>query len=199
MTKFDVIIADPPWAFSDGLKKMKRPVRRSAASQYGVMTPAQVANVPIVDIVNPMGCVLALWVPSSMLVHGLDVMRAWGFTFKGTYVWVKTKRKIKDPNNQLAFGMGRLFRQAHEIALIGTAGKSVYPTLKDRAQRSVLLAPAMGHSRKPEGLHDSLELMYPGANNLELFARRVRPGWTCLGDAIDGKDITVAVQELILV
>ena len=90
--KFQVIVADPPWAFSDGLKKMRDGVRRSAASQYRTMTAAAVAALPVPSLVDPSGCLLALWVPGCMLQHGLDVMQAWGFTYKQNYVWVKTKR-----------------------------------------------------------------------------------------------------------
>jgi hypothetical protein len=31
---------------------------------------------------------------------------------------------------------------------------------------------------------------------MELFARRQRPGWVCVGDEIDGKDIRVALEEV---
>ena len=37
-----------------------------------------------------------------------------------------------NPSNILAFGMGRLFRQTHEIALIGTRGK-IHSRLKNRS------------------------------------------------------------------
>lgn len=199
--KAQVIIADPAWGFNDGLKRMKRPVKRSAASQYCTMTPAQVAAIPVAALADPMGCLLALWVPGSMLVHGLEVMKAWGFSLRQTWVWVKLKKdhaKEQDPNNSTRVGMGRLFRQSHEIALIGVSGKSIYPLLQDKSQRSVGFDLNVGHSTKPETLQDRLDLMFPSANKIELFARRIRPGWTCLGDAIDGKDIVTAVLDVSL-
>jgi N6-adenosine-specific RNA methylase IME4 len=197
--KYQVIVADPAWSFDDRLAKMKSPTRRGAASQYATMSVAEIAALDVASLADPLGCVLALWVPSSLLLDGLTVMRACGFVPKGNVVWVKTKKRVVDLHDQLAFGMGRLFRQTHEIALVGTSGKSVYPLLKDHSQRSVILAPSMGHSRKPDELQESLELMFPGPDvkRLEMFARRVRPGWTCIGDAIDGKDIRDAIQELV--
>ncbi len=195
MTKFDVIVSDPPWAFGDTLKKMKKKTRRSAASQYSTMSAAEVAALDVKSLANPKGCVLALWVPSSLLVDGINVMNAWGFTYKSMYIWVKTKKKVKDIDNALAFGMGRLFRNVHEIALIGTMGK-VYANLENHSQRTVILAPNMGHSIKPEALQDSLDLMYPGGNKLEMFARRHRSGWTCVGNALSNCDITVSIQSL---
>lgn len=98
-------------------------------------------------------------------------------------------------NNMLAFGMGRLFRQTHEICLIGVCGK-VYKQLANKSQRSVSFAENLRHSAKPEDLQDSLEVMFPKARKLELFARRVRSNWTCLGNEIDGKDIRDALADL---
>ena len=206
--KAQVIVCDPAWSFSDTLKKMKAPTRRSAVSQYPTMSIGDICSIGVPDIADPQGCVLALWVPSTLLADGLRVMDAWGFKLKQTFVWIKTKkpRIVKGQpstyvnlNDALAFGMGRLFRQSHEIALIGTSGKTVYPWLEDHSQRSVILAPNKGHSRKPEELQDRLETMFPNANKVELFARRTRKGWDCLGNAIDGKDIGVAVHDLSLV
>ncbi len=197
-----MIVADPAWGFNDGLVQMKKPVKRSAASQYATMTPTAIAAIPVANLADPQGCMLALWVPGSMLAQGMYVMNAWGFHHKQIFVWIKLKKdhkKCVDPNDTTRVGMGRLFRQSHEIALIGTSGKSVYPLLKDHSQRSVAFDLSAGHSVKPPTLQKRLEAMFPTADKCELFARRQRNGWTCLGDAIDGKDITVAVQELVLV
>jgi N6-adenosine-specific RNA methylase IME4 len=197
--KAQVIIADPPWGFDDGLKAMKRKVRRSAVSQYRTMTPAQVALLPVKSIVDPAGCVLALWVPGSMLEDGLMVAKSWGFKMKQIFVWVKLKKDFKkepDVNKSTRVGMGRLFRQSHEIALICTSGKSIYKLLNNKGQRSVMFDLNLGHSIKPEGLHKRLDLMFPTASKVEMFARRPQPGWTVLGDGIDGKDMDVAIQEL---
>jgi len=197
--KAQCIVADPPWGFSDGLKAMKRNVKRSAASHYNTMSASQVAALPVVDIVDPNGCIMALWVPGSMLEDGLAVAHAWGFALKQVFVWVKLKKdhaKETDPNRSTRVGMGRLFRQSHELALICTAGKSIYPMLRDKSQRSVAFDLNVGHSTKPPTLQDRLDTMFPEATRVELFARRVRPGWTCLGNAIDGKDITNSLQEL---
>ena len=200
MNNIKCIICDPPWSFDDRLQKMKRPVKRSAISQYKVMSVAEIAALDVKSLADPMGCLLALWVPSSMLDQGLAVMNAWGFKLKQTFVWVKLKKDYaleENWNLGTRVGMGRLFRQSHEIALIGTSGKSVYPWLEDHSQRSVAFDLNQGHSIKPPTLHERLEKMFPDVEKLELFSRRKRAGWTCIGDAIDGKDITVAIQELI--
>lgn len=227
MQKFRVIVADPPWSFSDKLTMSD--VARGAEANYKVMTLADIKNLPIKDFADPNGSVLALWVPSSLLQEGLDTMKSWGFAHKQTYVWVKTKKsesvkkqffktvlqihedlKNKVPKSKafknfalnmggaLAFGMGRLFRQTHEICLIGTNNNKVYKHLENKSQRSVCLAENLKHSAKPDDLQISLEAMFPKGKKLELFARRIRPGWTCLGNEIcNGEDITVSLAKLI--
>jgi N6-adenosine-specific RNA methylase IME4 len=86
-----------------------------------------------------------------------------------------------DLNQSLSFYMGRLFRQTHEIVLVGKRG-SPYSNLKNKSQRSVLFDVNLKHSAKPEGLQERLELMFPESQKLELFARREREGWVCVGN-----------------
>ena len=98
----------------------------------------------------------------------------------------------------LAFGMGRLFRQTHEICLIGTNNNKIYKQLANKSQRSVSFAENLKHSAKPEDLQNSLDKMFPMGKKLELFARRHRSGWICLGNEIcNGEDITVSLAKLV--
>lgn len=241
--KFTVIVSDPPWSFSDKLSMSD--VARGALANYSTMTISQIKALPVKDLAEPSGAILALWVPSSLLQQGLDTMNAWGFSHKQTYVWVKTnksifqadfkkaKKDIKDSlkfltrdgwkkkalnshiseyalsyaarftflgtklASTLAFGMGRLFRQTHEICLIGTSNNGIYKSLDNKSQRSVSFGENLKHSAKPEHLQDSLEIMFPKGKKLEMFARRVRPGWTCIGNEVcNGEDITVSIAKL---
>lgn len=233
--KFNIVVSDNPWAFSDHLTMSD--TKRGSASNYGEMSNQDLINLDIKSIVDPDWCVLALWVPSSLLQIGLDVMKSWGFEQKQSYIWVKTKKEpfaeqFKDIykhfkslndvwswtisgtivkraldslslSNTLAFGMGRLTRACHEICLIGINNLNVYKHLANKSQRSVSFAPNLKHSAKPEHLQDSLELMFPDSpdntvNKIELFARRVRPGWTCIGNEIvQGEDIRDSLKNLI--
>lgn len=227
MKKFQIIIADPPWSFQDTLTMSNVP--RGAEANYQLMSNEDIKNLPIKDISDPDGCILALWVPSSLLQTGLDTMKAWGFEHKQTYIWVKTKKialsdltsvvkpkgvtnnnykdyikqvinlvKSANMNAILAFGMGRLFRQTHEVALIGINNKKIYKSLQNKSQRSVSFAPNLKHSSKPNDLHFSLDKMFPSVNNkLELFARRLMDGWTCLGNEVcGGEDIRDSIAKL---
>jgi N6-adenosine-specific RNA methylase IME4 len=232
MSKFKIIIADPPWQTSDKLTMSA--VKRGAESHYNTMSTKELCELPINDMANQSGCVLALWVIGSMLDDGMQVMKAWGFSQKQVYVWCKTKKEpledladivvssLKElsasPNkyksikqgistivksarldNVLGFGLGRLFRQSHEICLIGINDTGIYKSLKNKSQRSVCFSQNKGHSIKPDELHESLEKMFPYSVNerCELFARRKRDGWITIGNEIDGKDIRTAINELI--
>jgi N6-adenosine-specific RNA methylase IME4 len=230
---FRVIVADPPWPFSDKLKMSD--VARGAEANYKVMSISDIEQLPIKDLADPEGTVLALWVPSTLLQEGLDTMKAWGFKHKQTYIWVKTKKHKFDsftkwikksvlkhkqicydkfaydraikavienlPKvsfvDELAFGMGRLFRQSHEICLIGINNNKIYGHLDNKSQRSVSFAENLKHSAKPEELQDSLDEMFPNGSRLELFARRIRPNWICLGNEVcNGEDIRVSLAKL---
>lgn len=82
----------------------------------------------------------------------------------------------------LSFKMGRVFRQTHEICLIGVKG-SLYRKIQNRSQRSVCFDICQKHSQKTEILQDRLETIFgEEANYLEVFARRQRKNWICVGN-----------------
>jgi N6-adenosine-specific RNA methylase IME4 len=220
--RYSAVILDPPWTFSDKLEMSN--VKRGAASQYKVLDNQEIVNLDIKSIAED-NAILALWVPSTLLPIGLEAMENYGFDFKQTWIWVKTK---KDPleslkkdlkkaikagtdisatvdafnlDNVLAFYMGHLFRQTHEICLIGTRGK-VSKLLKNKSQRSVSFKDVGKHSAKPEILQDRLDIMFPDVQNkLEVFARRARTGWETIGNqsptnTIPNEDIRDAIERL---
>lgn len=224
--KFNVVVCDPPYQFSDKLTMTS--TKRGAESQYVVLQDQNIINLKVKDICAD-DCVIALWVPGSKLDIGMECCKTWGFTVTQTWIWVKTKQnplggllksiskifKGKDPkeykkliseaielfdtNDMLNFFMGRCFRQTHELVLIGVRGKYT-KMLKDKAQRSVYIGPAIKtHSAKPEALQDRLDKMFPNAYKLEMFARRERPGWTCVGNDDDltlPEDIRDSIERL---
>jgi len=205
MEPIKTLCADPPWPFGD---KLPGPSRGSAKN-YDLMDLNDIkafldstsisggevydgGNVPDVnrsirECLAP-DCRLFLWRVASMQEEALEVMQAWGFQLKTEIVWVKTSKatdlqpdaKELGENDKLHFGMGRTVRMSHETCLIGVRGK---PDLLSRAVRSIFFAPYVKHSAKPEIFADIVEKLSPGPY-LELFARRIRPKWTCLGNEI---------------
>jgi N6-adenosine-specific RNA methylase IME4 len=201
--KYSLIVSDPPWSFKDSLKMSD--VARGASSNYNTMTNQDILNLDVESISDPGGCLLALWVPSSMLQLGLDVMSKWGFEMKQTFVWVKIKKDpfkklSKDLNTALNIGMGRLFRNTHEICLIGINTPKIYQKLLNKSQRTVSLFENTKHSKKPEDLQDRLEIMFgKNINKIELFGRRERDGWDVIGNESPssyGTDIRKSIEDL---
>ena len=182
--KFQVICADPPWSFNDKLTMST--TRRGSQSHYPVLGIDAIKQLRVSELADD-PAILALWCPSSLLDEGIDIVRAWGFSFKQTVVWPKKR-----------IGMGHLFRNQHELALIGTRGK--YSSIvRNRGQSTLLPTESLRHSQKPESLQDRLELMLDGSK-LELFARRYRSGWTCLGNELPetmGVDIRDTITWLL--
>jgi len=211
--KYQCIVIDHPWSFADQLRQSD--VKRGAKANYNTMSLTDIKNMNISGLADENGCILCMWCPSSLLKEGIEVMEAYGFKLKSSFVWVKSKKEqsvrniLKDGaislfksfllgDNVLGMGLGHTFRQCHEICLIGINNTKIYKSLKNKSQRSVCLAENQGHSIKPETLQDRLDIMFPDTLKCELFARRHRPGWRCVGNEIcDGEDISVSIQKLI--
>jgi N6-adenosine-specific RNA methylase IME4 len=164
-----VLVADPPWRFGD---KLPGP-GRGAEKHYPTLSLPDLCNFQIPAM--HADAVLLLWRVASMQQEALDVVRAWGFTVKSEMVWLK-----RTATGRRWFGMGRQVRMEHETCLIATRGRNL--TLV-RDVRSTFEAPAGRHSAKPDAFFNIIERLYPGPY-AELFARRVRPGWTCIGNEI---------------
>ena len=234
MIKFNIVVADPPWSFSDKLSMSS--IKRGADAQYSTLTIEQLKSLPISNIIED-DAVLALWTVGSQLQEALDVMEAWKFRQTQVFVWVKTKqvpfeklkysmnklwKDLKETHNALpvideivdslvtivqefnlsdilSFKMGRIFRQTHEICLIGVRGK-IYKKLLNKSQRSVCFDISKKHSSKTEFLQDKLEIMFgKDAKYLEIFARRQREGWTCVGlecPSSIGEPIDISIERL---
>src|SRR5688572_18216608 len=117
-----------------------------------------------------------------MQQYALDVVRFWGFEVKSEIVWLK-----KTEHGRRWFGMGRTVRAEHEVCIVATRGR---PRVKNHSVRSTFVtdwsgisAAAGRHSEKPEEFYNIVESLFDGPY-VELFARRQRPGWTCLGNEV---------------
>jgi N6-adenosine-specific RNA methylase IME4 len=170
---FGTILADPPWRFSNRTGKMAPEHHR--LSRYGTMTLEDIKSMPIVELAAE-NAHLYLWVPNALLQDGLDVMAAWGFTYKTNLIWYKI-RKDGGPDGR---GVGFYFRNVTEMILFGIRGKM--RTLEPgRSQVNIISSRKREHSRKPDEQYRLIETCSPGPH-LELFARGPRKGWTVWGD-----------------
>ena len=177
-TKYKTILADPPW---DILQKGKS---RGAIKHYNLMTLYRIKAMPIADLVEE-NAHCWLWVTNATLEAGYEVLRAWGFTPRSIYTWVKPR-----------LGLGVYLRNCTEHLLLGTRGKA---PIQFKGQMNWGFMPLQDHSHKPEEVYDIIERCSEG-NYLELFARRPRHGWDIWGNEVASdvkiKDFPVPVYKV---
>jgi N6-adenosine-specific RNA methylase IME4 len=181
--RFSTILADPPWRFSNRTGKMAPEHRR--LSRYETLTLDEIKEVPV-SLVASEKSHLYLWVPNALLAEGMEVLRAWGFTYKTNIVWHKV-RKDGGPDGR---GVGFYFRNTTEIVLFGIRGhlRTLAP---GRSQVNIIRTEKREHSRKPDELYDVIEACSPGPY-LELFARVERKGWSQWGNQVEEYEPTWA-------
>ncbi|ACL06206.1 MT-A70 family protein [Desulfatibacillum aliphaticivorans] len=187
--KYQTILADPPWRFNNSTGKVSPEHKR--LHRYQTMAIDEIASMAVASICDD-NAHLYLWVPNALLAEGLQVMAAWGFTYKTNIVWVK----ITQGGEVSRGGVGFYFRNATELLLFGVRGSLV--TLDSaRTQPNVIWAARGRHSEKPQESYRIIEACSPGPR-LELFARPdtpmfpKRPGWHVWGNEVES-DIQLEV------
>lgn len=165
---YATILADPPWQFQNRTGKVAPEHRRLL--RYPTMELNEIMELPVARLAAAQSH-LYLWCPNALLREGLQVMDAWGFTYKANIVWYKV-RKDGGPDGR---GVGFYFRNVTELLLFGVRGRM--RTLRPgRTQVNILRTRKREHSRKPDEIFDIVESCSPGPR-LELFARFARQGW----------------------
>ena len=173
---YSTILADPPWRFQNRTGKMAPEHQR--LRRYRTMSLDEIVSMPVAAHARSPSH-LYLWVPNALLQEGLQVMEAWGFTYKTNLVWYKI-RKDGGPDGR---GVGFYFRNVTELILFGVKGSQ--RTLDPgRRQVNLLATRKREHSRKPEEIYDLVQRCSPGPY-LELFARQRLKGWKAWGDEVD--------------
>lgn len=168
--RYKTILADPPWSINQRGKYSNR----SAESHYELMSLDRIKAMPVADLAAE-NAHLYLWIPNGLLQEGLDVIKAWGFTYRSPLYWIKPRLLL-----------GNYIRNASETCLFATRGKA---PVRFNAQPNWMFCPQQDHSHKPEEQFAVIErLSHPPY--LELFARRRQPGWDCWGNEIDS-DIVI--------
>lgn len=177
-SRYSTVLADPPWQFQNRTGKVAPEHKRLC--RYPTLTLEEIAGLPVGSIVRDTAH-LYLWVPNALLLHGLQVMGAWGFTYKTNIVWQKVRKDGK-PDGR---GVGFYFRNTTELVLFGVRGKDARTLAAGRRQVNVVHSRKREHSRKPDELYDVIESC-SRKPCIELFARGPRGGWASWGhEAID--------------
>lgn len=171
--KFSCILADPPWAF----ECWSGPAvpSRTADSHYATAPLEWIASLPVKACAAD-DCCLFLWATMPLLPEALQVIAAWGFTYKTCgFTWVKV---LPERPRHPRMGLGYWTRANAELCLLATRGN---PKRLHKDVGQVIAEPIREHSRKPDCIHDRIERLVPGPY-LELFARQSWPGWTTWGN-----------------
>lgn len=204
---FRTIVADPAWQFDDALPGDSR----GASKNYQTMTVDDLCRMiipaPVADDAH-----LFMWRVSALVPEAYRVVRAWKFTAKSELVWRKLttkgnrhfgmghhvraehetciiatrgRSKVLNRSTRSVFDADEI--EAAKLAAADAALEGDYEAA--RAIRQGLFTGGMfsakysGHSAKPDEFFEIVEALCPGPY-LELFARRPRPGWTCLGNEL---------------
>lgn len=142
---------------------------------YRTMSTGEIAELPVGHLMAK-NAHAYVWTTAAMLLDGLVVLKAWGFRYVSSIVWVKTTI-AGAPDGR---GLGHYHRNAHELLVFGVRGR-----LSTAVQQpNVIMERKRGHSRKPEAAFKLIERASP-APRLELFARRRRRGWAAWGEGLD--------------
>jgi len=139
------------------------------------MSLDEIMALPVADLLAPTAH-LYLWTPNALLAEGLEVLAAWGFTYKSNIVW----HKIRKDGGSDGRGVGFYFRNVTELVLFGVRGKNARTLPPGRRQVNLIASQKREHSRKPDELYPIIEACSPGPF-AELFARGGRPNWESWG------------------
>lgn len=165
--KFRTIVADPPWCKNQG-------GNWGAVQHYDLMSLERIKQMPIADLAHD-NAHLWLWVTNSNIDEGLEVIKAWGFTYRSMFHWIKPR-----------MGMGHYLRNASETCLFATRGKA---PVKYKSQLNWQICyPTPNHSEKPRGFISIVERV-SHQPYCELFCRKrpaSREKWWCWGNETEG-------------
>lgn len=179
--KYGAILADPPWSYS---MRSEAGHAKSPHAHYDCMDLDAIKALPVHELAAG-DCLLFMWSTWPHLPQAMEVMRAWGFTYKTGGAWHK-----QTATGKTAFGTGYLFRSASEPFLIGTIGN---PSIISRSERNIIVddmptsieALRREHSRKPPQAREILDRLLPQAFKAELFGREAWDGNDVWGNQTD--------------
>lgn len=201
---FSAFEIDPPWAEQGGGK-----IKRGADRHYQLMNVREIeATIKACPLWNPApDCLLWLWTTESFRERAVDLGAALGFRKCAAWIWAKVDENgggnlaepLRGANGLPLFshpakkGLGQWGRSQHEHLLLLRKGNMKVPAPQYR-KRSVIFAPRVGHSVKPQEAKDVIEITSRASlGNVpmaELFARKTRTDWWTFGHINGGTEPT---------
>lgn len=159
MKKYKIIYADPPWRYA------RSKVQGAAEKHYPTMSIEELCALPVKEIADK-DCILFLWATFPQLKEALQLIKAWGFTYKSVaFVWLKQNRK----SPTWFYGLGFWTRGNAEICLLATKG---HPKRQSNKVHQFIISPVEQHSKKPDITREKILALMGDLPRIELFARQ---------------------------
>ncbi len=169
--KYQIILSDPPWNYAD------QTCEGTMADHYKGMPVEDICNLKVGSIADVNG-ILFMWATYPKLKEALQVIDAWGFTYKTiAFQWIKLNPKSGTP----FFGLGRWTRGNTEPCLLATKGK---PKRISPSVSQLIQAPRGKHSAKPAIVRNEIIRLVGDLPRIELFARENTEGWDVFGNEV---------------
>ncbi len=187
---YQTLLADPPWQYRD----RGGPVGQGgAAGHYPTMPYHEIAKLPVGQLAAPDACMF-MWATYPCMQEALDLIRAWGFTYKSiAFQWLKIYK-----SGEPRFGLGHWTRGNTEPCLLATRGKMhrVDNAVSQLIFTEELIVSEIGkHSEKPAETRNRITRLIGDLPAIELFARQRAPGWDCWGNEADDKAVQLAGRD----
>ena len=172
--KYNIIYADPPWSYNDKMRGHSF----SLEHEYKTMPLEWIKSLPVEKLAEK-DCILFLWAVSPQLPEAIEVMQAWGFTYKTVaFCWSKVTKNKKPVSNLGKWTMGNV-----ELCLLGVRGKPNKFRV-DKSVKQLVVAERTVHSKKPDEVRERITQAFGDLPRIELFARQHVDGWDCWGDEV---------------
>jgi site-specific DNA-methyltransferase (adenine-specific) len=174
MKKYQIIYADPPWKYENGGVP-----QGGVDKQYETMNLEDIKKLPVSDLAHDTS-VLLLWATFPKLPAALEVIGAWGFTYKTLgFSWLKTNK-----DGTPFFGIGYYAKSNQEVCLLGTRGRA-HSLVKSNKVSSFVSTVKTRHSEKPQIFREKIVELFGDIPRIELFARKKTDGWDVWGNEVE--------------
>ena len=176
--KYQIICVDPPWDY----KGQKQHNGKDGDETGGAIThyPTMKTKDMIIEFKSLLeswaddDCLLFMWSTWPHLDQAIELGKGWGFNYvHTTFVWDKQ-----------ATNPGFYTLTQTEPVLCFKKGRIPKPR-GSRKERQIVVSKRTKHSEKPQEVYDRIERMFPTQNKMEMFARKLRNGWSCWGNEIN--------------
>ena len=175
MSRYKVIISDPPWRQSKGGKKAVRPNSSGEALDYKVISLEEIAEnqkkaMQLADADHS----LFLWAIDKYLHEAEQIAKELGYKLHARMIW----------NKVTGIPAAFTIRYGHEYLLWFYKDKLPKIAAEERGKiHSVFTEKVKKHSQKPEISYEIIERLYPYCKKLEMYARgKARCNYDVFGD-----------------